>query len=190
MAAIHDDLLSRVVASIASAGEPTPSGRMQRSILSQSAASFARRPSGAESTIPTGFDPRAASLFEAVVEAAFLVANADGEFDPTERATFEQVVSQACHNTVQQGDVHSLVSDLCDQLDEDGVDRRIQMIASVIADDHHKLEVLRIAALMAFVSGGVADTERHVLDKLASGFGMPAGSVEAALDRAQRALAH
>jgi tellurite resistance protein len=188
MAAGHNDLLSRVVASIASAGEPTPSGRMQRSILSQAASSFARRPSGAESTIPTGFDPRAASLFEAVVEAAFLVANADGEFDPTERATFEEVVHQACHNTIQQGDVHALVSDLCDQLDEDGLDRRVQMISSIIAEDHHKLEVLRIAALMAFVSGGVSDQERHVLDKLAHGFGLDPPSVEGALDRAKRAL--
>src|SRR5688572_20231420 len=113
------NLLSRVVAGIS--GGSDPSGK---SILTQAAASYARKPAGAESTIPTGFDPRAASLFEAVVESAFLVANADGVFDDTERQTFERVVHEACHNTVQRSDVSALVSDLLDQLKEDGIAQR------------------------------------------------------------------
>lgn len=184
-----ENLLGRVVSSIAaSGGTPTPSGTPQKSILSQAAASFARKPDGAESTIPTGFDPRAASLFEAVVEASFLVANADGDFDETERQTFEQVVHEACQNTVQRADVAELVSDLLDQLEEDGVDGRVKMISAVVSTDEHKLEVLRIASLMAHISGGVDASERAVLHQIASGFGLPPDSVDQSIAAARGAL--
>ena len=182
-----DSLLGRVAQSIGS-GDPTPSGRAGRSILSQAAASFAKRPTGAEATIPTGFDPMAASLFEAVVEAAFLVANADGVFDATERQTFERVVAEACQNTVQGAAVHALVDDLCEQLNEDGLEQRIAMVAGAIRAQEHRLEVLRIAALMAHISGGVADTERRVLEKLCASFMLPADSVDRAILQAQHAL--
>lgn len=186
-----ESLLGRVVSSIASSGvDPNVTGKAQKSILSQAAASYARKPDGAESTIPTGFDPRAASLFEAVVEAAFLVANADGVFDETERQTFERVVSEACQNTVQRADVAELVSDLLDQLQEDGIEQRIRMIASVVHSDAHRTEVLRIAALMAHISGGVDGSERAVLHQIASGFGLDAQAVDQSIDAARGALGH
>lgn len=182
-----EGLLSRVVASIAAGGgeEGTAS---QKSILSQAASSYARKPSGAEQTIPTGFDPVAASLFEAVVEASFLVANADGEFDDKERQTFEQVVAEACQNTVQRSELSALVSDLEDQLREDGVDGRLEMVSRIIRTDEHAIEVLRIAALMAYISGGVDDSERQVMEKLASGLSLPEGSVDQAIEQAKEAL--
>jgi tellurite resistance protein len=184
-----DGLLGRVVASIASSVDPAASGQPQKSILNQAASAYARKPSGAESTIPTGFDPRAASLFEAVVEAAFLVANADGDFDDAERQIFERVVHEACQNTVQRGDVSALVSDLLEQLQEDGVEGRIKMVSGIIDSPEHAHEVLRIAALMAHISGGVDATERTVMDQLATGFGLDRASVQSALDQAAHALA-
>ena len=183
-----ESLLGRVVSSISSGTAPSPSGKAQKSILTQAADAFAKRPTGAEATIPTGFDPQAASLFEAVVEAAFLVANADGDFDPTERQTFESVVSEACKNSVQRATLHSLVSDLVDLLQEDGLTQRVRMVSAVVSDEGHKLEVLRIAALMAHISGGVDAREREVLDSLASGFGLAGGAVDTALEQAKSAL--
>src|ERR1044071_9818376 len=67
-------------------------GTAKASILSIAAASYGWKSGGDEVTQPTGFDPEAARLFESVVEAAFLVANADGEFDVTEQAAFRHVV--------------------------------------------------------------------------------------------------
>jgi len=112
MASDAESLLARVASSIARAAEQPGSGREQRSILTQAATAFARRPVGAEATIPTGFDPLAASLFEAVVEAAFLVAKADGVFDDAERRAFEAVVTEACQDTVQPASLHALVNEL------------------------------------------------------------------------------
>jgi len=182
-----DSLLAKVVESLSSVGV-TPSGPGGKSILEQAAASFDKRPD-AESTMPTGFDPQAATLFEAVVEAAFLVANADGVFDQTERRTFESVVAQACKNSVQKGKVQALVSDLCDQLNEDGMEQRIRWTAQAVSETEHQHEVLRIAALMAYISEGVQESEREVLLGLAKGFGLGQEAVNAALSQAEAALA-
>jgi tellurite resistance protein len=183
-----ESLLGRVVSSMAMGAGGSPSGRQQKSILSQAASAFARRPSGAESTIPTGFDPVAATLFEAVVEAAFLVATADGEFDETERNTFETVVHEACQNSIQRSEVHTLVSDLMDQLHEDGIDKRINMVSLIVHSDEHRHEVLRIAALMAQISGGVDRSERELMEKLAGKFGLSPQVVQQVLDQAATAL--
>ncbi len=182
----NDSLLKRVSAVIARTGYTTGAGR--KSILSQAASCFAKRPSGTGSTVPTGFDPKAAVLFEAVVEAAFLVANADGVFDEAERRAFETVVTEGCTNTVQPEALHSLVSDLCDRLAQEGMDWRVQAVAAAVVRPAHRLEVLRIAALMAHVSEGVAGAERDVLEQLARRFGLGPDAVPQALDQAEQAL--
>src|SRR5580692_10954414 len=141
------NLLARVARSappMAAAGEPGHSG----SILCLAAASYGSRPSG-DATVPTGFDPVAVALFEAIVEGAYLVANADGVFDDEERRTFERVVVAACGGTVAPQQVGALVSDLRDQLEEDGIDRRIEMLAGTVTKKDHALEILRIAGLLA-----------------------------------------
>ena len=42
------------------------------------------------------------------------------------------------------------------------------MVARTITRPDHQQEVLRIAALMAHISGGVSEPERNVLEQLAS----------------------
>src|SRR3954468_9386868 len=97
------------------------------SLLSLAASSYGFKAENDDLTQPTGFDPEAACLFEAVVEGAFLVANADGDFDATEQATFEHVVLAACAGRVAERQVSALLSDLRDQLEEDGLAKRIEM---------------------------------------------------------------
>jgi hypothetical protein len=48
-------------------------GGPQGSILTVAAGVYGSRPVAEETTIPTGFDPQAAALFEAIVEAAYSV---------------------------------------------------------------------------------------------------------------------
>jgi tellurite resistance protein len=158
------------------------------SILVASAASYGAH-SEDDLTQPTGFDPEAARLFEAIVESAYLVANADGEFDATEQGAFEHVVLSACDGRVAERQIHALLADLHDQLTEDGVEKRIDMVARSIARQDHGLEVLRVAALLAYVSGGVSDVERTVLDRLARAPGLDAGATSSALSEVATALA-
>lgn len=155
-------------------------GSSDRSILTLAAAAYGARPTD-ESTVPTGFDPFAAALFESIVEGAYLVATADGVFDEEERSTFERVVAAACGGAVPQSQVAALVADLADQLEEDGIDRRIQRLAEGIQREEQALEVLRIAALIAQVSEDVSEIERSVLGKIATACKLGDGAVESAL---------
>jgi tellurite resistance protein len=180
------NLLARVARSAPTVAtlEPGRSG----SILSLAAASYGSRPSG-DATVPTGFDPLAVALFEAIVEGAYVVANADGVFDDEERRAFERVVINACGETVSPAQIAALVGDLGDQLEEDGVDRRIAMIARTVTKKEHAREVLRIAALLAYVSEDVSAVEREVLGKLAHECGIDVREVDTALAEAKDAVA-
>ena len=170
------NLLARVARSAPSGAVAMDPGK-PGSILSVAAASYGSRPSG-DATVPTGFDPVAVALFEAIVEGAYVVAAADGVFDDEERRVFERVVVAACGGTVAPQQIHALVADLGDQLEEDGVDRRIAVVAKAVTKKAHAREILRVAALLAQASEDVSDVERGVLAKLAAGFGIDAGEVE------------
>jgi len=159
------------------------------SILAVAAAQYGSHSADEDVTRPTGFDPQAAAVFEAVVESAYLVASADGVFDDTERAAFEHVVLSACSGSVSQTQLRALLADLTDLRTEDGAERRVKMVARTVTRPEQAREVLRVAALIALVSQGVSDVERNVLDCLASEFRLDTTAVDAAIEDAQRALA-
>lgn len=169
-------------------GRLSAAGGDDRSILLMAAASYGARPHD-EATIPTGFDPHAALLFEAIVEGAYLVASADGVFDEAERSTFERVVTAACGGAVPHGHVADLLADLADQLAEDGLDLRIARLGEGLAKPEHGREVLRIAALLAQTSEDVSDVERSLLERLAQAFNLGEGAVDLALADVKASLA-
>jgi tellurite resistance protein len=187
---MHDDLridlLARVARSAVRQGQPVDPAR-PLSILSIAAASYGARPSE-DATVPTGFDPLAVALFEAIVEGAYLVATADGVFDDEERRLFERVVLAACGGSVPPPQISALVSDLGDQLTEDGLDRRIDALGRTATKREHALEVLRIAALLAQASNAVSPVERDVLVKIATRCGLDGSAVDRALTDVADAL--
>src|SRR5262245_42232833 len=150
---------------------------VKESILVAAATSYGAK-SPDDLTQPTGFDPEAARLFEAIVESAYLVANADGEFDDTERQAFEHVVVAACEGKVGEMKIAALLSDLAEQLEEDGTDKRVQMVTKGITRSDHAREVLRVAALLAHVSGGVSPAERALVEKLAAALGLDTAATD------------
>jgi tellurite resistance protein len=180
------NLVARVAQSPSAQGMAT-SPNPPISILALAAASYGLRPSE-DATIPTGFDPVAVALFEAIVEGAYLVASADGVFDEGERRAFERVVVAACGGQVPQDRIEALVSDLADQLQEDGADRRIAAVAKAVNKKEHAHEVLRIAALLAAATNDVSEIERDVLLKLAQGCGLDVKDVDLALAEVRETL--
>jgi tellurite resistance protein len=188
MPEVDESLINRVATKLSqppSYAEPGTRG----SVLTVAAASYGSKPTTDDTTQPTGFDPEAAALFEAVVESAYIVANADGEFDATERKTFQHVVITACEGFVGENQMEALLADLEEQLAEDGLDKRIQMLARSIHRPEHAKEVLRVAALLAHVSGGVSEVEHSVIAKLAAALSLDEGAIRLALTEAERALA-
>ncbi len=180
------NLLARVASRSSNAADGA--AHVPVSILTLAAASYGARPSD-EATVPTGFDPQACALFEAIVEGAYLVASADGVFDDEERKTFEKVVTTACGGAVPLKAISALVADLADQLDEDGLDGRVKALAQQAHRPEQSREVLRIAALIARVSDSVSEVERGVLAKIAEACGMRHQDVDVALEEARAALA-
>jgi len=162
-------------------------GSSDRSILTLAAASYGSRPTD-ESTVPTGFDPHAAALFESIVEGAYLVATADGVFDEEERRAFERIVTAATGGSVTQSHIIDLIADLADQLAEDGLDKRLQRLGEGIGRREHAQEVIRIAALIAQCSEDVSAIERSVLEKLAAACKLEAAEVDVALADVKTAL--
>jgi tellurite resistance protein len=165
-----------------------PDGGAHVSILTIAASVYGSKPAAEETTIPTGFDPQAAALFEAIVEASYVVSAADGVFDDSEREAFAQVLAEACGGAVEEYQVRDLVADLRDHLEEDGLETRIRAIALAVSKPGHRQEILRIAGLLAHVSGGVSDVERGVLEKLAAAFQLEPREVDAALAKVKTAL--
>jgi tellurite resistance protein len=188
MAAPDFSLIGKVARQLTQPPSYSAAEGARSSLLSIAASSYGWKSENDDVTQPTGFDPDAARLFEAVVEGAFLVANADGEFDDTEQAAFQHVVVTACGGAVAERQVAALLADLHDQLGEDGMDKRVQMVARTVTREDHAREVLRVSALLAHVSGGVSDVEREVLDKLATEFELSGAAVDRALEEAAQAL--
>jgi len=160
----------------------------ERSVLALAAASYGAKPD-ANDTSPTGFDPRAVILFEAIVEAAYLVASADGLFDDTERETFSRIVAAACGGVVPPRRLAKLIHDFSDMLLEDGLEKRIAQIAANSGKREHQEEVLRIGVLIADASGGgIGHAERQVLERLAMAFQFSSGDIDRTIDIIRREL--
>ena len=157
--------------------------------MTASARFYGSRPEHADATHPDGFDPVAAALFEAVVEAAYLVANADGVFDLTEQAAFKHVVLTACADAILARQFVALLADLAEQLAEDGMDKRVRMVARTLSGPDQAREVLRVAALVAHISEGVSEVERRVMLGLARACNLSPEAVDEAVDAAEQALA-
>jgi tellurite resistance protein len=194
MVAVDEGLLSRVAECLGEVPSyaKDPDAKEHGSILTIAAAAYSsglKTLGHDEVTQPTGFDPQAAALFEAVVECSFLVANADGEFDDTERGTFEKVVLAACQGNVTEAQIRALLADFGDLLEEDGLDKRLSMVAKTITKQEHAREVLRIAGLLAAVSAGVSAQERGVLERLADLLGADSEALDQALREVDSALA-
>ena len=184
---MHDDKIN-ILARVGRSSPGKDGTRPSASILTLAAVSYGARPND-EATVPTGFDPGAARLFEAIMEGAYLVASADGVFDASEREAFERVLTVACGGVVDDGQIHALVADFADQLAEDGIDKRVKAIAEAVTRPSHAMEVVRIAGLLAQTSEDVSKVERDVLVKLAAAFSLTEADVDTALADVQKALA-
>lgn len=190
MPGTDEDLLNRVAKKLDQA--PSYAAEAEQSILEAAAGAYSVGLTDEleeEHTRPTGFNPNAAALFEAVIESAFLVANADGVFDEKELGAFKSVLVTACHGKITAAQVEALLADFADQLQEDGVDKRIEMVARVLRRPEQALEVLRISGLLALVSAGMSTEERSVLERMAHQFGVGADGLAQVLAEVDSALA-
>lgn len=154
-----------------SSGQEGGTGR-NRSVIALAAAAYASQPS-VDSTTPTGFDPFAVTLFEAIVEAAFLVATADGVFDSGEREVFSRIVAASAENALPRSDLNGLIEELAEHLAIDGVDRRVARIAQSVRRPEQKIALLRVAILVALANDTISETEEALIARLCNALEVP-----------------
>jgi tellurite resistance protein len=147
-------------------------GAGRRSLIALAAAAYASQPS-VDSTTPTGFDPFAVTLFEAIVEAAFLVATADGVFDDDEREVFARIVAASAENALPRSDLNGLVEELADHLAIQGLERRVARIAESVRRPEQKVALLRVAILVALANDTISEPEEAIIERLCSALEVP-----------------
>ena len=141
-------------------------------MIALAAAAYASQPS-VDSTTPTGFDPFAVTLFEAIVEAAFLVATADGVFDADEREVFSRIVAASAENALPRSDLNGLIEELADHLAMEGLDRRVARIAQSVRRPEQKVALLRVAILVALANDAISEPEEAVIVRLCNALEVP-----------------
>jgi tellurite resistance protein len=130
------------------------------------------------SILPGGGDP--ALLFNAVVEAGYLVAAADGAVDPAELGTLRQAVAVLTDGDMSADEIAMLVADLVDLRKSEGEAARCKSVGEVLAAANASEQGLYLAAAIAYASGGLDARELGVMEKIAAAARVP-GSVLATL---------
>lgn len=114
-------------------------------------------------------------LAQAVVNAAYLVAYADGELEASEKAKIDQVLRANPTLSNFQGELNQIASTICAQLDADiGIGRRaaLREISDVKGDQRECEDVLDVAIAIAKADGEIEPEEEVVLKQIAEALGL------------------
>jgi adenylate cyclase len=101
-----------------------------------------------------------------LMEAASLMAVADGEVDDDEREVIHRVLQKLSIDGLSSVVADAMLSSSVEQTRELGVDKRCSELASALVKHDVVREGIFIAVLVAEISGGMDAKERAVLDRL------------------------
>ncbi len=107
-----------------------------------------------------------------LIEAAFLMAAADGELSQSE---YEQLVATIEYLTSKRfaGDqLRTLIAQLTESLQNDGWQARIDAVAKALPDTVARRNAYRLAAGVSFIDGEVQPDEERLFGLLAEAFGI------------------
>ncbi|QVW56150.1 hypothetical protein pEaSNUABM6_00006 [Erwinia phage pEa_SNUABM_6] len=114
-------------------------------------------------------------LAQAVVNAAYLVAYADGELEASEKAKIEQVLRANPVLANFQGELNQIAATIIAQLEADiGIGRRaaLREISDVKGDQRECEDVLDVAIAIAKADGEIEPEEEAVLKQIAEALGL------------------
>ncbi|WP_448309675.1 tellurite resistance TerB family protein [Pantoea sp. PGP6] len=114
-------------------------------------------------------------LAQAVVNAAYLVAYADGECEPSEKAKIEQVLRSNPTLSAFSGEINDISTRIIAQLDTDiRIGRRaaLREIEDVKGDQRECEDVLDVAVTIAMADGELEPEEQKVLEQIANVLGL------------------
>lgn len=108
-------------------------------------------------------------FFAGMLEAAFLVAAADGELSKEEVGSLIDVVTQMGEG-VTPSELAGMFYEFTTALDREGRPARIAALASHVTEAAARREILGFAALVALCDGDLAPSELFVVHSIAKAF--------------------
>jgi adenylate cyclase len=123
-----------------------------------------------------------------LMEAASLMAVADGEVDDDERDAIHKILQKLSVDALSAVVADAMLARSVEQTRELGVDRRAQELARALVKHGVVREGIFIAALVAEVSGGTVPAERALLERLAALTDTPSATLDEATTAVHVAL--
>ncbi|MCS6902212.1 MAG: tellurite resistance TerB family protein [Myxococcales bacterium] len=149
--------------------EPPPSLLRARDILAYNASPDLPHLSQLSPSGPDG-GGQSNRLYHALLEAAFLVAAADGELTREEIGELADLIAQMTGQMVSPRELADSLIAYSEQLEQTGRAARIEALASACTDVGERRQILGFAALVALCDQEIAPAELFVLHSLGRAF--------------------
>ncbi len=132
-------------------------------------------------------DAEAVRYFKAMIEASYLVAAADG-LAKEEHDALSDLIAHTTGSAVDAKTLQEMFSRFDGQLEEQGLEGRLQAISSSFDDFMAREEAMSFAALIAISDGVLAPSEEVALIALGARLDFSTGEVQAILNQVAAAL--
>ncbi len=118
-------------------------------------------------------DPTEDAATAGMVEAAFLMAAADGQFGNAEQDEFAEALQFLSGGRLTLDQIDGVLDEQIDALRADGWDKRIAAVAAKLTTPEARRNAYRLAAGISFVDGEVQDEEARLFGLLGQAFEIP-----------------
>jgi tellurite resistance protein len=124
--------------------------------------------------------------FDAICEAMYLMAKADGKLDPAESDTLRGAIRELSDGNVRSVHIQKMMEGAEQRLAKEGLEARIKAVAQKLEGDEGTAEAaFALAAAVAFADNEIADEENDMLNSFADALGIDADKANALLDEFQ-----
>ncbi|MFI5299791.1 MAG: TerB family tellurite resistance protein [Polyangiales bacterium] len=124
--------------------------------------------------------------FDALCEAMFLMAAADGKLEESEIDTLRGAIRELSEGGVRSVQIAAMVKGAQERFGKEGLKARLAAVANHLKTDRDSAEATFIcAAAIAFADDDIDDTENEVLNDLADALEIDGDRAETLLDELQ-----
>lgn len=124
----------------------------------------------------------------ALVEAAYLVASADGNFSSAESDKLARQFNEAAGGRFGEDYLKTLVDAADERKKSEGADARMRELGALLTDGDLRRSAIAVASGIAWLDRGVGEKEGLVLQGLARAFGMPITEMHKILGESKRSV--
>ncbi|MCC6557949.1 MAG: TerB family tellurite resistance protein [Polyangiaceae bacterium] len=129
-------------------------------------------------------EQEASRELEALVEAAYLVAAADGRVSEAERHRLVERVGRVTGGRFSAAYIEEIMQGAAERVHGEGAAARAEEIAAALPSDELRRAALLVASAVAWLDGGVKEREGLALQALARAFGISTHEMQQILGQA------